>query len=1703
MVENTIVTKLGSESNDSQHTQFSSTTNWSLGAGDLIVYKNGVLQTSASDYTVLSNNSIQFNSPIQITDKVMMMVSKLMEASNLMTYDDRVVQVDRVSKKLEGKAQTAVEKRIFEEGIPSNFIIHTNDVWASTVDPTPANAITQGFAFAYSQFILSQDITVSSNRGWFATSNGILTGRIINWIPPRFGQGYTIRLFDSHGTEIPSSDPMGWQWDYQAGYLFIENTHSYSMPFKINGWRYTGSYGSGSVGAAYWKNPAPTFTALPIYGNLDGDMRLVLDTNSIWRWNSLQNQWISTNFASARFKDPVADIISLPPTANIDGDIRLVLGNNTLYRWNGTTHAWQVIIPVHNHDDRYFTETEINSMLALYAPLIHTHDTLYYRKEEVDSLVRWRPSVMDQAHLPPYTENRDGDVILTRDQNIIWRWIGNIANPKWIPIVYGNLSWKPPVTNHTDLPSIGNVVGDVRLVVNDNGTAYWWDGTTWQNFTNPLHTHDDRYYTKVQIDTALRWKAPVNTFANLPVSGNTDGDARLTLANNNVYRWDGTLNQWVLFSASPRWREMVPLLTNLPTIGNIDGDVRFVKEKLLLYEWEAATSVWKPIGAPVSNMDDRYYTKYQLDNGQLDTRYFTQQQITALFNVNTGHNHDGINSKKIDYNNLLNLPTFYWKAPVADVSSLPTIGNTIGDARLTLTNPACYVWTGVQWYLVDSGVFAPIDHNHDVRYYTKAEIDQEFEDLTLWITAQLAMKADINHTHDDRYYTKTQVDAKFDITHGHNHDGYNSRRISYYDLIDLPIIPQFNPNDYWTKTELEAVHTPAVQMINWENVFNKPDLANTHWKSPVQTVLDLPNTGNEIDDIRLVLDTSDIYVWNGIQWNVIGHWQNNYVAYWREPIDAYDDLPLGNLNVNGDVRLVLSENKLYRWDSSLNFWVSLVSTATNVQVYLNGLQLLEGVEWVRVKEKAIDIIAMDPDNPSLPAVRAGDKVTMVIAGDYYIRRDFIAQTAQTIFEVFSSYHREDIVVSGNPTTIRLTFPYILHGANLIVWLNGLLKRVNEDYYEINPTQFAFQYPLNPGDHVIAIIMEQASGEGEYIREDQVATAGQTTFGLSNFYIPGSGRLLVYFNGDLLKNGTDYYELSNTTIETLNPMIAGDKFSFILLGQGISGGCCNAEDVILGIPTDKTWNDGLLYFFEQMKVNDAIDQINETLLQMAPTPPTNFNGKALVLTLSLVPGYESQGNTNYETVAGAYHTYLTETTTFTVETPDQTGFADADKGSLSLYINDVLVDQFSLYNAFVVLNANGNQSSVSYGSQSQGARQNEGIGGTSGAIRNSTNGKISVMSVGKYNNFKMWQKGDIRINITPGVLRQGYNTIYLTHVDGTNFTRRTNTLKLFLDTASSRPHIDISPGLTALTQISNKYISGVRYYSIGDTFNTDFVTIGAFSNTYTSTPFSISMPGLQPLDIAFNDPHVFGPASPPRIGDLAEYNGPFALNKFSDYSIDAVLTIACRDPFGVGPSTQTASQHNLVNTFTNGSTDLIEYFRDEKFRLPLDSYDTIPTRTDQWNSSAVLTNGNALIFNLRLKYPNINFTTPYRPQPQIANYSSFTGAQAYIRSFYKVAAKNSGTFIINGITLQDLQNNRILIDLKLPTQTGWMSLNKPYDVIIFKGLDGDGCLLNSDGGQHFTYSSGTFSTANSDYMIIARITLPNSTAPEIIYMELQW
>ena len=631
-------------------------------------------------------------------------------------------------------------------------------------------------------------------------------------------------------------------------------------------------------------------------------------------------------------------------------------------------------------------------------------------------------------------------------------------------------------------------------------------------------------------------------------------------------------------------------------------------------------------------------------------------------------------------------------------------------------------------------------------------------------------------------------------------------------------------------------------------------------------------------------------------------------------------------------------------------------------------------------------------------------------------------------------------------------------------------------------------------------MNDENGSNAYQREDFISEANQSVFTFLHKYFPNQDELLIFLNGDLQRVNDDYLELNSNSIQFVDPCSKEDIVSALFVDTGASSTTGYLSNMKLGSVSDNSWMDGLFTFDKEYVASEAIDNINEALLELAPEQADSLQSIQLACDgASMASGYASAENINYETFAGDYYNYLTKSNNFKLYSPDSS-FKRADLGTLKLYLNGVEIDSFDLGSAFVEADRQGNQSSSNYGIKSRGAKDDVGSTGTDGAIRNSSIGMISIMNIGEFNSFKYWQKGKFRININPGTLRQGYNFIQVAHFYSQTV-ETTQHFKLFLDTASSSPSPeDIM--LTEKTISSLKYLSGIRYYSIGDTFNLEYSLINSYANTYVEDPVSISMPGFQLEHISWNDQRNSGNSMPPKIDDVVVFNSEISLDEYNDYSTDAQMEFNTTTPFDSGVTKYSGSVNRYVNTFTNKSTDLIEWFVDENYRLPIASYDTIPTtRKNVWRSDLTLSNGNAMLLNQKLVYPSGTYNNIL--PVQTVNYSGFNGNQYYLRSFYK-REPNSGAIInIQGITKNDLLTSKIIIDIKLPGQTGWLSLNSYYDVALFSGMNGDGCLVSMDDSNgNIETTFGTFSTVYSGYMIIMKITI-KSGSPEPNYIEVLW
>ena len=175
----------------------------------------------------------------------------------------------------------------------------------------------------------------------------------------------------------------------------------------------------------------------------------------------------------------------------------------------------------HIHDDRYYTEQEIDAALAVINAALsgksdvgHTHDERYYTQSQTDAAL----AVINAAL------SGKSDVGHTHDD----RYYTETEIDGLTQIINYELS-KKSNTGHThgNMTADGAILSDTaatsgdKLILADNSdssklirSGISFDGSTttkgltpkgtWESFAPASHTHDDRYYTEAEIDAALQ-----------------------------------------------------------------------------------------------------------------------------------------------------------------------------------------------------------------------------------------------------------------------------------------------------------------------------------------------------------------------------------------------------------------------------------------------------------------------------------------------------------------------------------------------------------------------------------------------------------------------------------------------------------------------------------------------------------------------------------------------------------------------------------------------------------------------------------------------------------------------------------------------------------------------------------------------------------------------------------------------------------------------------------------------------------------------------------------------------------------------------------------------------------------------------------------------------------------------------------------------
>ena len=540
---------------------------------------------------------------------------------------------------------------------------------------------------------------------------------------------------------------------------------------------------------------------------------------------------------------------------------------------------------------------------------------------------------------------------------------------------------------------------------------------------------------------------------------------------------------------------------------------------------------------------------------------------------------------------------------------------------------------------------------------------------------------------------------------------------------------------------------------------------------------------------------------------------------------------------------------------------------------------------------------------------------------------------------------------------------------------------------------------------------------------------------------------------------------------------------------------SGEGDFLGTPTDGTFADGLLDFEPRTKKVDAIDDINELLLDLAPADAGTLSGKDLTIKsgVAKVTGYlAASGTSTYKpgNAAGVSVNYIVKPAgSFVLETPSTTDCCNhGDIGLVKVYINNALKDTFDLTAHFDEAERNGSQTYPP---------------------TLSPNSYLRVTSVAKYNGLRKWQKFIAELNIAKTDLIEGWNTVKLVHDDPTMAYQSSNMLDFYYDIDSGANPSVSGVTLTSVAPTSSKYLSGVRFYSTGDTLMAGATGANCFNNVYAQYPLVASgLIGVSPVNIATGDVNISGVSNPPFVGQtLTLTNKPLTFTIVNVCTVNARLSFTPADPYGTYTPAQTAAQGILVSTFADGmsgqSNNTNEYFSNEYYRLALthDVSSTSNAITGTWISQNLLSVGDAQCYVLSenvhgLKYPTADFRSGYSPT-QTANYAGFSGDQKFLRAFVASSGKTNVNLVFYGLGggIGMVGAGDVNVEIKLPDQTGWLDCAKAYNSVQGVATDGCGCLNGSitynGGNASFSSTFGGKSTNDTNGRMYMRITLRNT------------
>ncbi len=494
------------------------------------------------------------------------------------------------------------------------------------------------------------------------------------------------------------------------------------------------------------------------------------------------------------------------------------------------------------------------------------------------------------------------------------------------------------------------------------------------------------------------------------------------------------------------------------------------------------------------------------------------------------------------------------------------------------------------------------------------------------------------------------------------------------------------------------------------------------------------------------------------------------------------------------------------------------------------------------------------------------------------------------------------------------------------------------------------------------------------------------------------------------------------------------------------------------------------FAEQ--VGEDMNGVKHLLKKISPADAESLQDKALNIynaTLQKFTGYQAANPAaTYKTGngAGTQTAHLINDPIFILETPNTASAINSGNlGVLELWVNNAKTDSIdigALFNPALI-----------------DTQQNY-------TPRNSTGGKITVVSVGVYNN--IWQKLVARINIAALDLRVGYNTLQLKHSGAEGGDQVSAVYEVVYDNANANPAVS---NLTVAVQDNThpKFLSGIKYLGLNDAVKVGLKGTDLFKNSYLLNPITLAgLSGVASIDVAPTDSAATGVSTPPNVADaLTLTDKTLTVSVAGQCSNTPKITATPRNPFKDGAPVQSAALPIPVSTLNISSDSANEYFNLETYRLPNTwafATNKAGPFTGQWDSTLPLAAGNAKVGIISDNEHGLLFNGSGQDE-------------SFNRAFISPAARGNCKIVLEGVAggIGQLGSGDINVTVQVPTQTAQLDAAKPLNGMLGVGTDGNGCMTGSisyvNGNATINVDFGGKSTFDSSNVIYVRVWMRNS------------